>query len=53
MFTLFSATMELMGIFVGHIYYFFVHQYPLEFGGRQLISPPAFLYVNNMPTLSN
>ncbi|KAL5106223.1 Derlin-1 [Taenia crassiceps] len=39
-----SATMELMGIFVGHVYYFFSHQYPLEYGGTQLLKTPDFLY---------
>ncbi|VDD74069.1 unnamed protein product [Mesocestoides corti] len=39
-----SATMELVGIFVGHIYYFFSHQYPLEYGGPQILKTPAFLY---------
>ncbi|VDK36530.1 unnamed protein product [Taenia asiatica] len=39
-----SATMELMGIFVGHVYYFFSYQYPLEYGGAQLLKTPDFLY---------
>ncbi|BHF76256.1 Derlin 1 [Sparganum proliferum] len=39
-----SALMELVGIFVGHVYYFFAHQYPQEFGGPQLLKTPAFLY---------
>ncbi|VDM30443.1 unnamed protein product [Hydatigera taeniaeformis] len=39
-----SATMELMGIFVGNVYYFFSHHYPLEYGGVQLLKTPEFLY---------
>ncbi|VDL60068.1 unnamed protein product [Hymenolepis diminuta] len=39
----FSATMELTGIFVGHVYYFFAHQYPLEYGGAQFLKTPGFL----------
>ncbi|KAM3175329.1 hypothetical protein ACTXT7_008757 [Hymenolepis weldensis] len=39
-----GATMELMGIFVGHVYYFFAHQYPLEYGGAQFLKTPDFLY---------
>ncbi|VDL95093.1 unnamed protein product [Schistocephalus solidus] len=36
-----SALMELVGIFVGHVYYFFAHQYPQEFGGPLLLKTPA------------
>lgn len=39
-----GATMELMGIFVGHVYYFFAHEYPLEYGGVQFLKTPNFLY---------
>ncbi|VDN41781.1 unnamed protein product [Dibothriocephalus latus] len=38
-----SALMELVGIFVGHVYYFFAHQYPQEFGGPQILKTPGFL----------
>jgi len=34
---------ELMGILVGHMYFFMKYQYPLQYGGQPLISTPAFL----------
>ncbi|CAH8621364.1 unnamed protein product [Heterobilharzia americana] len=39
-----SAIMELVGIIVGHLYYFFVFQYPQEYGGRAILKTPEFLY---------
>ena len=33
----------LLGIVVGHLYFFLTMQYPQEFGGRRLISTPQFL----------
>ncbi|CAH8436394.1 unnamed protein product [Dicrocoelium dendriticum] len=39
-----SVVMELTGIVVGHIYYFFTTQYPQEYGGQALIKTPSFLY---------
>lgn len=36
--------MELMGILVGHLYFFLVFKYPQDLGGRQLIGAPQFLY---------
>jgi len=35
---------ELIGILVGHLYYFLMFRYPQEFGGRQFINTPQFLY---------
>ncbi|KAH8865354.1 Derlin-1 [Schistosoma japonicum] len=39
----FSAMMELVGIIVGHLYYFFVFQYPQEYGGQAILKTPGFL----------
>lgn len=35
---------ELIGILVGHLYYFLAFKYPQEFGGRAFIQTPSFLY---------
>ncbi|XP_078482218.1 derlin-1-like [Ciona intestinalis] len=35
---------ELLGIFVGHTYFFLKFKYPLDFGGTSLIETPQFLY---------
>jgi len=35
---------ELMGIFVGHLYFFLMFKYPQDFGGRSFLSTPQFLY---------
>ncbi|KAI3380941.1 hypothetical protein SNEBB_006778 [Seison nebaliae] len=35
---------ELMGIIVGHLYYFLKVKYPIDFGGRQFLETPQFLY---------
>ncbi|KAK3855717.1 hypothetical protein Pcinc_037897 [Petrolisthes cinctipes] len=35
---------ELMGIAVGHLYFFLTFKYPLEFGGATLLHTPQFLY---------
>jgi len=34
---------ELIGILVGHLYYFMKIQYPTEYGGQPLLSTPAFV----------
>lgn len=34
----------LLGIVVGHLYFFITMKYPQEFGGRQLIQTPQFMY---------
>ncbi|TGZ62004.1 hypothetical protein CRM22_007668 [Opisthorchis felineus] len=39
-----SVLMELTGIVVGHMYYFFTSQYPQEHGGPVLLKTPSFLY---------
>ena len=31
---------ELMGIFVGHLYFFLMFKYPQDFGGRSFLSTP-------------
>ena len=33
----------LLGIVIGHLYFFLTMKYPQEFGGRRLISTPQFL----------
>lgn len=35
---------ELLGIFVGHLYFFLMFKYPQDFGGRQFLSTPNFFY---------
>ncbi|XP_033096363.1 derlin-1-like [Anneissia japonica] len=35
---------ELIGIVVGHLYFFLMFKYPQDFGGRQFLTTPAFLY---------
>lgn len=34
---------ELIGILVGHLYYFLKYRYPEEYGGRELIHTPEIL----------
>jgi len=34
---------ELIGILVGHLYYFMKIQYPTEYGGQPLLTTPAFI----------
>ena len=31
---------ELLGIFIGHVYYFLKYRYPTEFGGPNLLETP-------------
>jgi len=38
-----SGLYEIIGILVGHAYYFATFQYPQEHGGEALIKTPAFL----------
>lgn len=38
-----SPVGDLIGVFVGHVYYFLVEVYPLSNGGAQVIKTPAFL----------
>ncbi|XP_065913744.1 derlin-1-like [Dysidea avara] len=35
---------ELIGILVGHLYYFLKYCYPEEYGGRELLHTPEILY---------
>lgn len=35
---------ELIGILVGHLYFFLMFKYPQEFGGRNLLRVPSILY---------
>lgn len=39
-----SGMSELLGIFVGHLYFFLKFKYPQDFGGRSLLETPQFLY---------
>jgi len=39
-----GGLMELVGIFIGHLYYFLVFKYPQDFGGPALLTTPGFLY---------
>ena len=40
---LYRGVNELIGILVGHLYYFLKYRYPEEYGGRELIHTPEFL----------
>jgi len=35
---------ELMGIFVGHLYFFLKFKYPIDFGGTSYLDTPDFMY---------
>ncbi|XP_065913746.1 derlin-1-like [Dysidea avara] len=35
---------KLIGILVGHLYYFLKYRYPEEYGGRELLHTPEILY---------
>lgn len=35
---------QLIGIFVGHLYFFLKFKYPIDFGGPDLLTTPQFLY---------
>jgi len=35
---------EILGILVGHLYFFLMFKYPQDFGGRTFLSTPQFLY---------
>ena len=37
------GVMELIGIFVGHLYFFLMFKYPQDFGGRRFLTTPAIL----------
>ncbi|KAL1115521.1 hypothetical protein AAG570_007550 [Ranatra chinensis] len=38
-----GGVMELIGILVGHLYFFLMHTYPQEMGGPRLLSTPSIL----------
>jgi Derlin-2/3 len=40
-----SVMVDLMGIIVGHIYYFLEDIFPREHGGFKILKTPRFLYV--------
>nr|XP_022286199.1 derlin-1-like isoform X2 [Crassostrea virginica]XP_022345837.1 derlin-1-like isoform X2 [Crassostrea virginica] len=39
-----GGVMELVGIIVGHLYFFLMFKYPQDFGGARLLSVPNILY---------
>jgi len=39
-----GGVMELIGILIGHLYFFLMFKYPQDFGGPSLLSTPEFLY---------
>ena len=39
----FRGLMELVGIVVGHIYFFLMFKYPQDFGGVRLLNTPQIL----------
>lgn len=39
-----GGVLELVGIFVGHVYFFLKFKYPQEFGGAQYLRTPSILY---------
>lgn len=38
------AMNQILGILVGHLYFFLMFKYPQDFGGRQFLQTPAILY---------
>ena len=36
--------LDLIGIIVGHLYYFLVYRYPEDFGGQEWIRTPSIFY---------
>ncbi|KAJ8041205.1 Derlin-1 [Holothuria leucospilota] len=40
----FRGLAELLGILVGHLYFFLMFKYPQDFGGRALLKTPEILY---------
>ena len=41
----FRFLVQLLGIVVGHLYFFLVFKYPTDFNGPQLLQTPSFLYI--------
>ena len=40
---IFRGLMEIIGIFVGHVYFFLMFKYPQDFGGQRFITTPSIL----------
>jgi derlin-1 len=40
----YDGRQELIGIFVGHLYYFIMFKFPQDFGGPTLLATPQFMY---------
>ena len=47
-----SGMSELVGIFVGHIYYFFKFRYAQDFGGPDLMETPQVITIYVLWTIS-
>lgn len=41
---IYSGLVELIGIIVGHLYYFIQYQYPEQYDGQVLLKTPQILY---------
>lgn len=39
-----SIMLELLGIFIGHLYFFLKFKYPIDFGGASFLDTPDFMY---------
>ena len=39
-----SGVMELIGILIGHLYFFLMFKYPQDFGGASLLKTPQIFY---------
>ena len=39
-----SGVMELIGILIGHLYFFLMFKYPQDFGGPSLLKTPQIFY---------
>ncbi len=48
-----SVIVDLMGIIVGHIYYFLEDIFPREQGGFRILKTPRFLYVLKLEIMTN
>lgn len=42
-FDIYRGLLELVGIIVGHLYFFLMFKYPQDFGGARLLSVPNIL----------
>ncbi len=48
-----SVIVDLMGIIVGHVYYFLEDVFPRQQGGFRILKTPRFLYVYNLKSFLN